>query len=194
MVQMAGTMPSFSFICSMQSKKSAPMRSSLLMKAMRGTLCLLAWCQTVSVCTSTPPTAQKTPTAPSRTRRRALDLGREIDVAGRVDEGDARVAPLDGDGGAVDRDALGLLQRIEVGGGVAVIDVADLVLGAAEVEDALRGRGLAGVHVGDDADVAQFVEHNCSNPRIAARGLDSEKYTKCITEKPFPAQRMLTVT
>ena len=29
--QMAGMTPSFSFICSMQSKKSAPMRSSLLM-------------------------------------------------------------------------------------------------------------------------------------------------------------------
>ena len=53
----------------MQSKKSAPMRSSLLTKAMRGTLCLLAWYQTVSDWTSTPPTAQKTPTAPSRTRR-----------------------------------------------------------------------------------------------------------------------------
>ena len=50
----------------------------------------------------------------------------------------------------------GLLERVEVGGGVAVIDVADLVLGAAEVEDALGGRGLARVHVGDDADVAQF--------------------------------------
>ena len=36
---------------------------------MRGTRCLLAWYQTVSLCTSTPPTAQKTPTAPSRTRR-----------------------------------------------------------------------------------------------------------------------------
>ena len=29
--QMAGMTPSFSFICSMQAKKSAPMRSSLLM-------------------------------------------------------------------------------------------------------------------------------------------------------------------
>ena len=29
--QMAGTTPSFSFICSMQAKKSEPMRSSLLM-------------------------------------------------------------------------------------------------------------------------------------------------------------------
>ena len=35
----------------------------------------------------------------------------------------------------------------------------DLVLGAAEVEDALGGRGFARVHVGDDADVAKFFEH-----------------------------------
>ena len=63
------------------------------------------------------------------------------------------------DGGAVDGDALGFFQRIEVGGGVAVIDVAGLVLGAAEIEDALRGGGFAGVHVGDDADVAKFFEH-----------------------------------
>ena len=67
-----------------------------------------------------------------------------------------RVAPLDGDGRAVDGDALGLFQRIEVGGGIAVIDVAGLVLGAAEVEDALGRRGFARVHVRDDADVAQF--------------------------------------
>ena len=39
------------------------------MKAMRGTLYLSACRQTVSDCGSTPPTAQKTATAPSRTRR-----------------------------------------------------------------------------------------------------------------------------
>jgi len=39
------------------------------MKASRGTWYLSAWCQTVSDCGSTPPTAQKTTTAPSSTRR-----------------------------------------------------------------------------------------------------------------------------
>jgi hypothetical protein len=48
-------------------KKSAPSRSILLTKAMRGTWYLSACRQTVSVCGSTPPTEQKTPTAPSRT-------------------------------------------------------------------------------------------------------------------------------
>ena len=49
--------------------KSAPMRSILLTKQIRGTSYLLAWRQTVSVWGSTPATASKTATAPSRTRR-----------------------------------------------------------------------------------------------------------------------------
>ena len=48
--------------------KSAPIRSILLTKQMRGTLYLLAWRHTVSVCGSTPATASNTATAPSRTR------------------------------------------------------------------------------------------------------------------------------
>ena len=54
-------------ICTVRSK-SAPMRSILLTKQMRGTLYLLAWRHTVSVWGSTPATASKTATAPSRTR------------------------------------------------------------------------------------------------------------------------------
>ncbi len=50
-------------------KKSAPLRSILLTKPIRGTLYLLAWRHTVSLCGSTPPTAQNSATAPSSTRR-----------------------------------------------------------------------------------------------------------------------------
>ena len=50
-------------------KKSAPTRSILLMKQMRGTLYLSAWCQTVSLCGSTPFTPSNTAQAPSSTRR-----------------------------------------------------------------------------------------------------------------------------
>ena len=53
---------------STQRKKSAPTRSILLTKHIRGTLYLLAWRQTVSVWGSTPATASNTATAPSRTR------------------------------------------------------------------------------------------------------------------------------
>ncbi len=49
-------------------KKSAPRRSILLTKHMRGTPYLLAWRHTVSVWGSTPATPSKTATAPSSTR------------------------------------------------------------------------------------------------------------------------------
>ena len=49
-------------------RKSAPSRSILLMKPMRGTPYLLAWRHTVSVWGSTPATPSNTATAPSRTR------------------------------------------------------------------------------------------------------------------------------
>src|SRR5262249_8230605 len=89
----------------------------------------------------------------------ALHFSGEIDVAWGVDDGDARVAPLDGDGGAVDRDALLLFQRVEVGGGVALVHVADLVLGTAEIQNPLRRGSLASVHVSDNADVTKVLKH-----------------------------------
>ena len=64
----SGVELSRSTIISTQWKKSAPVRSSLLTKHMRGTAYLLAWRHTVIVCGSTPATPSKTATAPSRTR------------------------------------------------------------------------------------------------------------------------------
>ena len=55
-------------IISTVRKKLAPVRSILLTKHIRGTLYLLAWRQTVSVCGSTPATESNTATAPSSTR------------------------------------------------------------------------------------------------------------------------------
>ena len=63
-----GWAPRRSIIVCTEFSKSAPMRSILLMKAMRGTRYLSAWRQTVSDCGSTPATESKTATAPSRTR------------------------------------------------------------------------------------------------------------------------------
>ena len=65
----SGTELKRSFICPIVPGKFAPTRSILLMKATLGTPYLSAWCQTVSDWGSTPPTAQNTTTAPSRTRR-----------------------------------------------------------------------------------------------------------------------------
>ena len=65
----AGLASSRSRIIWTDRSKSAPIRSILLMKQIRGTSYLLAWRHTVSVCGSTPATASNTATAPSRTRR-----------------------------------------------------------------------------------------------------------------------------
>ena len=63
-----GLAPSLVRICATVSLKSAPTRSILLTKQIRGTRYLSAWRQTVSDCGSTPDTASNTATAPSSTR------------------------------------------------------------------------------------------------------------------------------
>src|ERR1043165_9859655 len=80
--------------------KFAPMRSILLTKAMRGTLYLVAWRQTVSDCGCTPATPQNTATAPSSTRRDrspsavkstwpGVSMMSEVHVARGIDDVDA---------------------------------------------------------------------------------------------------------
>ena len=86
--------------------------------------------------------------------QRALDLDGEVDVAGRVDDVDAVVAPVGGGRGGRDRDAALLLLLHPVHDGGALVDLAHLVGAAGVVEDALGRRGLAGVDVGHDPDVA----------------------------------------
>jgi hypothetical protein len=85
--------------------------------------------------------------------QRALDLDREVDVAGRVDDVDAVVVPDAGGGSGGDRDATLLLLGHVVHGGGAVVDLTDLVALAGVVEDALGRGGLAGVDVRHDPDV-----------------------------------------
>ena len=64
----SGTAASRSTIMSTQRMNSAPVRSSLLTKQIRGTPYRSAWRHTVSDCGSTPATPSNTATAPSRTR------------------------------------------------------------------------------------------------------------------------------
>ena len=123
----SGMAPSRSLIISTQRAKSAPMRSILLTKQMRGTPYLSACRQTVSDCGSTPATASNTATAPSSTRRRALDLDREVDVARRVDDVDAVIVPEAGRRGRGDRDAALLLLLHPVHRRGAFVHLADLV-------------------------------------------------------------------
>ena len=89
---------------------------------------------------------------------RALDLDREIDVAGRVDDVDAVVVPEGGRGGRRDGDAALLLLGHVVHDGGAFVDLTDLVGLAGVVEDPLGRRGLARVDVSHDPDVAIALE------------------------------------
>src|SRR6185436_10985046 len=91
----------------------------------------------------------------------ALDLDGEVDVARGVDQVEPVALPLDRGGGGRDGDASLALLLHPVEGGVAVVDVADLVGAAREVEDAFARGRLARVDVRDDADVANLglVDH-----------------------------------
>ena len=89
---------------------------------------------------------------------RTLDLDREVDVARGVDDVDPVVVPHAGGGSGGDRDAALLLLGHVVHGRRAVVHFTDLVALAGVVEDALGRRGLAGVDVRHDADVACAIQ------------------------------------
>ena len=104
---------------------------------------------------------------PVENPQRAVDLDGEIDVARRIDEIDFLVAPKCGHGGALNRDAA-LLFLFEIVGGrrrlqiLGIVNVDDGVLTPRVVQDALRRRRLAGVDVGDDADIANIGKGRCA--------------------------------
>ena len=92
---------------------------------------------------------------------RALDFDREVDVARGVDDVDAVLGEIAlhalpearrGRGG--DRDATLLLLLHPVHRGGAVVHLTDLVVDAGVEQDPFGGRGLAGIDVRGDTDVA----------------------------------------
>src|SRR5262249_48773757 len=89
----------------------------------------------------------------------ALDLGRKVHVARCIDDRNPVIVPIHAHGRALDRDPLLRFDRIIVGCGIALIVVAGFMFGAAEIEDALGQSGLARVHVSDNSDVSQLLEH-----------------------------------
>ena len=88
---------------------------------------------------------------------RTLHLGREVHVSGSVDQGEAVGAPHHARGGGLDRNAALLLLHHEVHRRGALVHLADLVVLARIVKDALGRRRLAAVDVGHDAEVAHMV-------------------------------------
>jgi hypothetical protein len=79
--------------------------------------------------------------------QRALDLGREVHVAGSVDQVDGVLAPLAARGRRRDRDpALALLREV-VHDRLSLVDLADLAQAAGVEEHTLAHRGLSRVDV-----------------------------------------------
>ena len=92
-----------------------------------------------------------------------LDLGREIDVAGGIDDVDrdrlARdILPPAGDRRREDRDPSLAFFGVVVGGGGPFVHVPHPVDLAGVVKNPLGGGRFTGVDVGDDADVAYGLE------------------------------------
>jgi hypothetical protein len=98
----------------------------------------------------------------------AVHFDREVDVSGGVDQVDLIALPLGRHGSALNRDATLplLLQVVGGGAGLAVLGVVhldDLVLLAGVVEHPFGGRGLTGIDVRDDADIAVELERFLSS-------------------------------
>ena len=88
----------------------------------------------------------------------ALDLDREIDMAGRVDDVDAVIVPKAGRRGRGDRNAALLLLRHPIHRGGALVHFADFVGPPGVIENPLGRRGLAGIDMRHDADIAVSLE------------------------------------
>ena len=79
-------------------------------------------------------------------------------MTGGVDDVDLVTLPERCHSGRSDRDATFLLLLHPVGGGGAVMRLANLVVDTRVEQNAFRHGGLAGVDVSHDADVADLVE------------------------------------
>ena len=90
--------------------------------------------------------------------QRTLDFDGEVDVARGVDDVEALVFPDRSRGSRRDRDAALLLLLHEIHGRSAVMHFADLVALAGVIEDPLGGRGLSGIDVSHDAEIAVVLD------------------------------------
>src|SRR5258707_1383976 len=86
--------------------------------------------------------------------QRTLDFNGEVDVAGGVDDVQALAAPERGGRGGRDRDAALLFLLHPVHRRCTFVHFADLVALAGIIKDALGSRGLAGIDMRHDTEVA----------------------------------------
>ena len=86
--------------------------------------------------------------------QRPLDLDGEVDVAGRIDKVDVVAAPFQGRGRRGDGDAALALLRHPVHLRFAVVHFADFVNASGVVQEAFADRGLAGINVRANSNVA----------------------------------------
>ncbi len=156
-----------SLIMSTQRKKSAPTRSILLTKHMRGHVVLVGLAPHGLGLGLDAGDGVEHGDGAVEHPQRPFDLDGEVDMPGRVDDVDPRVAPLAGRGGAGDGDAALLLLDHPVHDRGAFVDLADLVGTAGVVQDPFGGRGLAGVDVRHDPDVANPREGDLADQRAA---------------------------
>ena len=105
--------------------------------------------------------------------QRALDLDGEIDVAGGVDDVETLAVPDGGRGGRRDGDAALLLLLHQVHGRGAFVHLADLVGLAGVIENPLGRRGLAGIDVGHDAEIAVVLDRVSAGHQISPRSFNS---------------------
>ena len=150
----AGRASRRSRIISTVRSKSAPMRSILLTKQMRGHVVLVGLAPHRLGLGLHAGHGVEDGDGAVEDAQRALHLDGEVDVARGVDDVDPVVAPRAGGGGRGDGDAALLLLDHPVHGGGAFVDLADLVVAPRVIEDALGRGGLARVDVGHDPDVA----------------------------------------
>ena len=164
-----GRAPSRTRIISSTRSKSAPVRSILLTKAMRGTPVLVGLAPDGFRLGLDAADGAEDSDGAVEHPQAALDLDGEIDVPGGVDQVDAVLAPETGGGGRGDRDAALLLLLHVVHGRGPVVHLAHPVGDTGVEEDALGRGGLPGVDVRHDPDVPGHREgslprHNQSHP------------------------------
>jgi hypothetical protein len=117
-----------------------------------------------------------------------FDLRREVDVTGCIEEIDIVILPAEFNAGGEDGDPPFLFFGVIIGVGRTVIDTADAVFGAADEEHPFGNRCLAGIDVGDDADVADAIDSGGHGAgRVGGNGR-GDFGGACSNEKPRPDQ------